>query len=96
MSIDNLKTTLNAIKYLLTDYPKKKDIPTKLPNPNPLTFTGAVTGSYDGSEALTVEISSVGSDDDILECLINTDMLSAVKDADGAILTDENSKILLM
>lgn len=56
MSIDNLKTTLNAIKYLLTDYPKKKDIPTKLPNPNPLTFTGAVTGSYDGSEALTVEI----------------------------------------
>ena len=56
MSIDNLKTTLNAIKYLLTGYPKKKDIPTKLPNPNPLTFTGAVTGSYDGSEALTVEI----------------------------------------
>ena len=56
MSLDNLKTTLNAIKHLLTDYPKKKDIPTKLPNPNPLTFTGAVTGSYDGSEALTVEI----------------------------------------
>ena len=96
MSLDNLKTTLNAIKYLLTDYPKKKDIPTKLPNPNPLTFTGAVTGSYDGSEALTVEISSEGSDDDILECLIGTDMLSAVKDADGAIFTDENSKILLM
>ena len=56
MSLDNLKTILNAIKCLLTDYPKKKDIPTKLPNPNPLTFTGAVTGSYDGSEALTVEI----------------------------------------
>ena len=56
MSPDNLKTTLNAIKYLLTDYPKKKDIPTKLPNPNPLTFTGAVTGSYDGSEALTMNI----------------------------------------
>lgn len=36
------------------------------------------------------------TDDDILECLIDTDMLSAVKDADGAILTDENSKILLM
>lgn len=60
MSIDNLKTTLNAIKCLLTDYPKKKDIPTKLPNPNALNFTGAVTGSYDGSEALTVEISSGG------------------------------------
>lgn len=60
MSLDNLKTVLNAIKCLLTDYPKKKDIPTKLPNPNPLNFTGAVTGSYDGSEALTVEISSGG------------------------------------
>ena len=59
MSIDNLKTILNAIKCLLTDYPKKKDIPTKLPNPNALNFTGAVTGSYDGSEALTVEIPSV-------------------------------------
>lgn len=60
ISLDNLKTTLNAIKYLLTDYPKKKDIPTKLPNPNPLTFTGAVTGNYDGSEPLTVEIPSGG------------------------------------
>ena len=60
MSLDNLKTVLNAIKYLLTDYPKKKDIPTKLPNPNPLTFTGAVTGNYDGSEPLTVEIPSGG------------------------------------
>ena len=59
ISLDNLKTVLNAIKCLLTDYPKKKDIPTKLPNPNPLTFTGTVTGSYDGSEALTVEIPSV-------------------------------------
>ena len=33
----------------------------KLPNPNALTFTGAVTGSYDGSEPLTVEIPSGGS-----------------------------------
>ena len=28
----------------------------KLPNPYPLTFTGAVTGSYDGSSAKTIEI----------------------------------------
>lgn len=57
ISLDNLKTTINAIKYLLTNYPKKKDIPTKFPNPNPLTFTGAITGSHNGSEILTVEIS---------------------------------------
>lgn len=32
----------------------------KLPNPNALTFTGAAAGSYDGSEALTVNIPSGG------------------------------------
>lgn len=32
----------------------------KLANPNALTFTGAVTGSYDGSEPLSVEIPSGG------------------------------------
>lgn len=36
-------------------------VPDKLPNPNALTFTGAVTGSYDGSEPVTVEIPSGGS-----------------------------------
>ena len=36
-------------------------IPTALPNPNALTFTGAATGSYDGSNPLTVEI-PVGAD----------------------------------
>ena len=35
-------------------------VPDKLPNPNELTFTGAVTGSYDGSAPLTVEIPSGG------------------------------------
>ena len=35
-------------------------IPDKLPNPNALTFTGAVTGSYDGSESVSVEIPSGG------------------------------------
>ena len=36
------------------------DMPDKLPNPNALTFTGAVTGSYDGSAPLSVEIPSGG------------------------------------
>ena len=31
-------------------------IPDKLPNPNALTFTGAATGTYDGSAPLSVEI----------------------------------------
>ena len=37
-----------------------EEMPTTLPNPNPLTFTGAVTGSYDGSAPLSVEIPSGG------------------------------------
>ena len=34
-------------------------VPSKLPNPQKLTFTGAVTGVYDGSQALTVNVPSV-------------------------------------
>ena len=41
-------------------------IPDKLPNPNALTFTGAVTGSYDGSEAKTINIPTV---DDVIAAL---------------------------
>ena len=35
-------------------------IPDKLPNPNALTFTGAVTGIYDGSEPVVINIPSGG------------------------------------
>ena len=34
-------------------------IPEKLPNPNALTFNGAVTGTYDGSRAVTLTIPTV-------------------------------------
>ena len=37
-----------------------KEMPDKLPNPNALNFTGSVSGSYDGSAPLEVEIPSVG------------------------------------
>ena len=36
------------------------NIPTTLPNPHPLHFTGAVEASYDGSEKVTVEIPQGG------------------------------------
>ena len=42
-----------------------------LPNPSALTFTGAVTGSYDGSAAATVNIPSAVTDDHI-NSLIDT------------------------
>lgn len=37
-------------------YAKTTDIPDKLPNPQKLTFAGAVTAEYDGSGAVTVTI----------------------------------------
>lgn len=39
---------------------KVPDIPTKLPNPNAITFTGAVQAIYDGSSAITVNIPTGG------------------------------------
>ena len=65
-------TTTNVWGFETTTLAQKQDIPTKLPNPNALTFTGAVTGSYDGSAPLSVEIpSGGGSGFDKWEC-INT------------------------
>ena len=56
----------------------------KLPNPNALTFTGAVTGSYDGSAPLSVEIPSGGGDetpiDTISEGTLSEDVANIVID----------------
>lgn len=38
------------------ELPTTDDIPTSLPNPKKLTFTGAASASYDGSTAVSVEI----------------------------------------
>lgn len=46
---------------LVTTLAQKADIPSALPNPNALTFTGAVNTTYDGSTAVSVEIPSGGS-----------------------------------
>lgn len=48
----------DGVEFALADPPT---IPTALKNPNALTFTGAATGSYDGSAAMTVNIPSGGS-----------------------------------
>ena len=70
--IDNLTTNVSnkplsaaqgvALKALIDAI----SIPDALPNPNALTFTGAVTGSYDGSAPLSVEIPSGGSGETII------------------------------
>ena len=61
----------------------------KFANPNALTFTGAVTGSYDGSAALSVEIPSGGGGDNPLRLIKTVTLEETVKsitvdtDSDG-------------
>ena len=82
---DNLVAAINEVKQT-TDTKQDK-----------LIAGDNITISADGK---TISATGGGgaslTDDDILECLIDTDMLSAVKDADGKIFTDENGKIILM
>ena len=51
----------------------------KFANPNALTFTGAVTGSYDGSAALSVEIPSGGGGDNPLRLIKTVTLAETVK-----------------
>ena len=52
------KALFDAINKKIDD--KEVDIPDKLPNPNAITFTGAASGTYDGSAPLTVNIPEGG------------------------------------
>ena len=56
---NNTWSFMNTTLAELSDIP---DIPAALPNPSSLIFTGAVTGSYNGSEPKTVNIPSAVTD----------------------------------
>ena len=61
----------------------------KLPNPYPLTFTGAVSGSYDGSSAKTITIPSGGGGETIIaeETVLASGTIAAGADANQYIDT---------
>ena len=61
----------NEWGFTATALAQKTDIPSALPNPNALTFTGAVTGSYNGAAPMNVKIPSAVTDDHI-NSLIDT------------------------
>ena len=63
---------------------KDVDIPTALPNPNALTFTGAVTGSYDGSAAVSVEIPAGGGGSGGVNYTLAVDVLASGTVAAGS------------
>lgn len=47
----NIQTQIDSLSSEIVN-----QIPTTLPNPNKLIFTGAVTGEYDGSEEVTINL----------------------------------------
>lgn len=55
------KEALDTTSQLIMD-----EIPSELKNPYALTFTGAVSGTYDGSSAVTINIPSGGTVDSAL------------------------------
>lgn len=59
-----MKLILQAIKALFRKV--ENAIPEKLPNPNPITFTGAVEATYDGNQAVEVEIPKGGGGYDVV------------------------------
>lgn len=63
--------------------PPDVKIPDKLPNPNVLTFTGAVSGTYDGSAPVTLNIPDSGG---------NVDLTGVVKSVNG-VTPDENGNV---
>ena len=65
--IDNGKqdkiTSTNKLAYsLISDTPTIPTVPSALKNPHAITFTGASTGTYDGSSALTINIPESDAD----------------------------------
>lgn len=56
-------TSTNKLAYsLISDTPTIPTVPSALKNPHAITFTGASTGTYDGSSALTINIPESGAD----------------------------------
>ena len=56
-----------------------EEMPITLPNPNALTFTGAATGSYDGSNPVSVEIPAGGGGDNHLRLIKTITLAETVK-----------------
>ena len=52
----NIQAAIDELNSKFRDYLPKDEVPTKLPNPNSITFVGGATGSYDGSQELTIDI----------------------------------------
>lgn len=79
---------------------KVVNMPESLPNPHALTFTGAVDGTYDGSEAKIIEIPSVsggGGEWQLINSVITTEEVSSIEistDSDGNTFELDNVRVI--
>lgn len=64
VTFDNnaIRITITSDNKVLMQVTQLATKNSKLPNPHPLTFTGAVSETYDGSSAKTIEIPRVGDE----------------------------------
>ena len=70
-------TSNNEVQTGMLQLATKDD---KLPNPYPLTFTGAVSETYDGSSAKTIEIPSGGAHEGIYSLLVEHTIMEDVSE----------------
>lgn len=59
--VTSVNSKTGAVVLTAADVGALPDTTTALKNPNALTFTGAATGSYDGSSPLSIAIPEAGS-----------------------------------
>lgn len=81
----------------LTDKPTIPTVPASLPNPYKLTFTGAVTGEYDGSAAKTINIPSGGGGTEVFLVTItsNAGVMTADKTYSEIVAAVQAGKIVI-
>lgn len=101
LSIYNGKDGKSAYQYARdggytgteTEFAEKQsqEMPTKLPNPKSLTFTGAASGTYDGSQEITVNIPIGGGSVD-LDTTLSVSGKAADAKAAGDALAEKLSK----
>ena len=75
-------------------YAKTTDIPDKLPNPQKLTFAGAVTAEYDGSSEVTVDILNGASEEQTAQIQTNTNDISELKNKTSELKSDLRTLLL--
>ena len=68
-------------------------IPTTLPNPNALTFTGVVTGSYDGSSPIEINIPGGGGTDVAVDTTLSVAGQAADAKATGDAISQLSKEI---